>query len=209
MLDTKWTAVALKIEDFIRKSNFRKSFSAVTASSYHMTIYPIYQCGNQLIPPVQRWANATGQIISNQHFLPAGALIDEDEKAFCLLKTYLNEPLSIKYATLKIGTYMMSVQLEFEEQSLQRIRYVRNELAKVYGRTDFSIVNERPHILLAYANGKMKQLDPEEWNKLNRLVAPLNGAKLMLPNKYLFYSINEYHPYDANIDCRAVSFRAY
>jgi len=129
--------------------------------------------------------------------------------ALCILERYMNETLHIKYATLNIGKRTISLSLEAEKESLERIRNVRKLLAKVYEHADSSMepIDERMQITLAYVYGEKKTVDVEEWNKLSRLARPFNGAKLSLPIVYLFESMKQYYPFQKKTSCNAYSWQ--
>jgi len=131
MIHSDWLNRAKKIENFIRNSHSRRSFVALPADTYHMSIYNIYSNGNQLIPPINRWLQkSTRRSIPNRGWLPNEVLDEANKKALCILWKYLNEPLKIKYATLNIGTTALTLSLELQEESLQRIIKARNGLKK-------------------------------------------------------------------------------
>jgi len=68
-------------------------------------------------------------------------------------------------------------------------------------------INKKVHIALAYRFGKKEPLYLDDWNQLNELIAPLNGAKLSLPHVYLFESMVRYYPFrPTNLDCRVYDF---
>jgi len=204
MIDTNLTEAAEKIEEFIRK-NLKKSYATLPISSYHMTIYNIYTCGKTLIPPVQRWEKSSGQTVDERSWLPMEVLHEQNTEAMCIIEKYLNETLNIKYADINVDKGTISLTLELEQESLQRIRDVRMKLAKVYERTDSSLepINEKLKITLAYAYGQKKTLDLDVWNQLNLLSRPFNMAKLSLPSVYLFASMKEYIRFRKNDNCSA------
>lgn len=197
MIDPKLAKIAEQIERFIRASNFAKSYSALPANTYHMTIYSIYQCGSRMIPPVARWVKESGGMVSNSSWLPSEVLQDQHDRAMCVLEKYLNEPLYIKYASLNIGERIIKLSLEAEEKSMERIRHARQELAKIYEDPDLSMepINERLHITLAYVYAPKENFSLDEWNQLNKLTRPFNGAKLSLPSVYLFDNMTNYISY--------------
>lgn len=202
MIDPKLAKLAEQIEIYIRESTLAKSYSALPGNSYHMTIYSIYQCGNRLIPPVERWVNASGYTISKHAWLPKKVLQEQNNKAMCILEKYLAEPLYIKYATLNVGKKYIKLILKADEESMQRIRNTREELKKIYEHPDLSMepIGDRLHITLAYVYASMGNINVEEWNELNRLTRQFNGAKLLYPSVYLFESMERYIPYEKGID---------
>lgn len=197
MIDTELMKLAEQIERFIRASSFAKSYSPLPANTYHMTIYSIYQCGSRIIPPVARWVNETGGKVSSHTWLPNEVLREQHDKAMCVLEKYLREPLYIKYASLNIGERIIKLSLEAEEKSMERIRLAREEIVKIYEDPDLSMepISERLHITFAYVYGPKEKFNLDEWNRLNELVRPFNGAKLLLPSVYLFDSMTHFIPY--------------
>jgi len=206
MIDTELKNVAQHIEKFIWRSSYNISYSAVPAYSYHMSIYTIFSLSNKLIPPVQRWVN-TGSKLPDRGFLPHNVLKEEHNKALCIIKKYLSEPLRIKYAKLDIGERTIGLILELEEESLKRIRDARKKFAKVYEHKNKSMepIHKKLHITLAYIYSGRKTGSLKEYNQLKELVRPFNGAKFMPPHVYLYNHMKKYHPYRSrgNVDCRA------
>lgn len=197
MIEPGLAKFAERIEQFLRTSSLAASYSSLPARTYHMTIYSIYQCGNQMIPPVERWVNATGHTISNRYFLPHEVLQEQHDRASCIIKKYLNEPLHIKYASLNIGERNIKLLLEVDDESMERIRIAREEFVKIYEDFDWSMepINDKLHITLAYVYAPMDKTDVEEWNQLNKLVRGFSGARFILPSVYLFDSMTNYIPY--------------
>ncbi|KAJ6646060.1 hypothetical protein Bhyg_01269 [Pseudolycoriella hygida] len=205
MIDPYLVSVADQIEHFLRRSSLAKSYSPLPANTYHMTIYSIYQCGNKIIPPVKRWLDATGKTISNRTWLPDEVLRKQNEMATCILQKYLQDPLRIEYASLNITERSVKLQLKADEDSMERIRKVRDELVKIYEDPDLSLepINEKLHLGLAYVYAPAVNPDLEDWNQLNKLVRVFNGAKLHPPHVYLFDSMKNYMPFqsDEEIQC--------
>jgi len=195
LIDRGSMQVANQVEQYIRTSNLRRNFAALPASTYHMSVYTIYSVGNKLIPAVKRWQTLTGKKISDKSWLPVEALEDENNKAMCLLERTMNQPLKIKYATLKIGASVMSLRLEVEQESLDRIKAARKKLKRVYEHENKSMepIKNNLHITLAYVYGNMGELDIDAWNNLNYLVRSFNGAKLLPPYVYQFGSMEAYY----------------
>jgi len=195
-IDTELGDVTKRIEKFIQ-SSLSKSYAPLPADTYHTSIYTIYSGGNKPIPPVARWANETGQTIPVHSFLPEEVLMHQNSEAMRILKKNVGEPLQMKRATLTVGKTVLSLTVELEEESLQRIENVRKELVKVYEHPNLSLepIGEKLHITLAYAYGKKKKIDEDTWDELQELVRPLNTAKLMPPSVYLFESMVKYHPF--------------
>jgi len=144
--------------------------------------------------------------ISSRTWLPNEVLQEQHDKAMCVLEKYLREPLTvIKYASLNIGERIIKLSLEAEEKSLERIRMARAELAEIYEDPNWSMepISERLHITLAYVYAPKETFIVDEWNQLNELTRPFNGAKLLLPSVYLFDSMKHYIPYERSeeIEC--------
>lgn len=200
MVDAELAKVAKEIEKFIWTSQLRKSYKAVPPSRYNTSIYSIYHYGNDMIPLVQEWVDRK---ISNRSELFDLAFQQHTSEAICVLEKYLNESMIIKYASLNFGKQAISLTLDVEEESWKSIQNTRKTLAKVYENLSLCIspINEKLQIMLAYGN--RKRLTVNELNKLNYLVRPFNGAKLMLPSIYLHinkqYILVQKKPF---IDCR-------
>ncbi len=197
MVDPSLVMVSERIEQFLRESSFAESYSPLPAHTYHMTIFSIYQCGNQMIPPVERWANATGSSVSKGSWLPDEVLREQNEKAMCIIDKYLNEPLRIKYANLHRDEKIIAVSLVVEDESLKKIQNARQEFAKIYEELNLSMepINERLHITFGYVYAPLDQPNVEEWNQLNNLVETFIGEHLLTPSVYLFDSMTNYTPY--------------
>lgn len=150
-----------------------------------------------MIPPVERWVNANGYKISNHSWLPDDVLREQNDKASCIIKKYLTEPLHIKFARLIINERGIKISLEVQDKSLEMIRNARDELVKIYEDLDLSMepINEKLHMGLAYVYAPLVKLDVEEWNQLNKLVGEFNGARFLSPAVYLFDSMTNYIPY--------------
>lgn len=197
MIDPSLALLAERIEDFLGTSRLGENYSPLPASTYHMTIYSIYQCGNRLIPPVERWMNASGATVSNSAWLPAEVLQEQNEKAMCIIDKYLKEPLRVKFANLLVNQRAIKLSLEMDEESLERIRNARREFAKIYEDRDWSMepINEKLHVQLAYVYAPTDQPNWEESNQLNAWGASFNGQQFQVPSVYLFDSMINYVPY--------------
>lgn len=197
MIDPSLTKFAERIEQFLRTSSLALSYSALPASSYHMTIYTIYECGSEMIPSVERWVKANGYTISNRSWLPGEVLQKQHDRATCIIEKYLNEPLRIKYASVNIGERNIKLLLKVEEKSMERIRNARNKLVEIYEDLDLSMepISEKLHITLAYVYAPMDTPDVEEWNQLSKLVRTFNGGRFILPSVYQFDTMTNYIPY--------------
>lgn len=197
MIDPTLLLLAERIEDFLRTSSLDESYSPLPASTYHMTIYSIYQCGNRMIPPVERWVNSTGSLVSNSFWLPAEVLQEQNEKAMCIIDKYLNEPLRIKSTSLIINQRGIKLSLEVDKESLEQIRNARHEFVKIYEDLDLSMepISERLHMGLAYVYAPTFKPNVDEWNQLNKFVSEFDGKQFALPSVYLFDSMTNYLPY--------------
>lgn len=201
MIDPSLIALAQQIEHFLRTSSLSASYSPLPAATYHMTIYSIYQCGNQMIPTIKRWVDATGVTVSPSYWLHDDVLQEQNDRAMCIIDKYLVEPLYIKQTRLIINERGIKLLLEVDEKSILTIRNVRNEFAKIYEAYDFSLepIDEKLHMGLAYVyRANEKQLDVNERNELNQLVEAFNGGSFTLPSVYLFDSMTNYIPYRKN-----------
>jgi len=159
MIDPVWSEIARQIEQFIENSNnLRRNYSPIPAQTYHMSVYTIYSCGNTKIPAVQLWENMGGRI-SDRSWLPDLALENENNQATCTLEALLSKPLNIKYASLKITETVMSLGLELQKESLDRIKQARTILKRIYEHPNKSMepIENNLHITLAYIYGKKKK----------------------------------------------------
>ncbi|XP_037043736.1 uncharacterized protein LOC119079761 [Bradysia coprophila] len=198
MIDPSLTTLAQRIEQFLRTSSLSASYSPLPASTYHMTIYSIYQCGNRMIPPIKRWADATGVILSSSRWLPDDVLQDQNDKAMCIIGKYLVEPLRIRYARLTINERGIKLLLEVDERSMTLIRNARDQFAKIYENDDLSLepIDEKLHMGLAYVYAPAgKQLDVNERKELMELIETFNGKTFVVPSVYVFDSMTNYIPY--------------
>ncbi|KAG4073217.1 hypothetical protein HA402_013477 [Bradysia odoriphaga] len=198
MIDPSLTTLAQRIEQFLRTSSLSASYSPLPAATYHMTIFSIYQCGNRMIPPIKRWADATGNIVSSSHFLPGNVLQNQNDKAMCIIDKYLVEPLRIRYSRLIINERGIKLLLEVDERSMMLIRNARDQFAKIYENDDMSLepIDEKLHMGLAYVYAPTgRQLDVNERNELIELIERFNGKTFVLPSVYLFDSMTNYIPY--------------
>lgn len=203
MIDPSLALLAERIEQFLGTSRLGENYSPLPASTYHMTIYSIYQCGNRMIPPVERWVNATGNTVSNNFWLPAEVLQEQNEKAMCIIDKYLNEPLRIKFANLVVNQRGIKLSLELDEESLEKIRNARREFVKIYEDRDWSMepINERLHIGLAYVYEPTDEPNVDESNQLNDMArSSFEGKHFQMPSVYLFDSMTNYIPYDRRND---------
>jgi len=165
--------LADQIEDFLKKSSFRKSYSALPADTYHITVYTI----------------------PNRRKLNAKELDYRNSRAVCTLERFRDE-LYIKSASLELIKGTISIRVELQPSNVQMIR---NELATVYGNPMPHA--DTFHMTLAYVFGKMEHIDMNDWNDLNWLVGQFNGAILLPPKVYRFDSMINYTPFSSS--CRS------
>lgn len=197
MIDPSLAFIAERIENFLRKSSWAVGYAPLPANTYHMTIYSIYQCGNRMIPPVERWVNETGVAVSKNFWLPDDVLQKQNDKAMCIIDKYLKEPLHIRRVSLVVHERGIKLVLNVEEDSLVRIRNARNEFAIIYEDLDLSLepIDKRLHIGLAYVYATKRIPTIEERNQLSEIVQTFNGGSFVLPTVYLFDSMTNYIPY--------------
>jgi len=209
-IDNRLTDVARNMEYIIRFSSLGRSYAPLPANTYHMSIYTIFSAGNKLIPPVQRWVNATRKKVSKTNWLPHEVLEKQNNEATCVLAYYLHQPLIIKNVKLDINDNIIGLILELHEESLQRIRSARKELQKLYDHPNKSLepINKKLHITLAYAYRKIDKVDVQAQRDLEGWARWFIESNLLNPYVYLYSSVANYQAYKkrTDVDCRAYDF---
>lgn len=199
-MNDRFIQTAHELEQFLRKSSLAKTYSPLPATTYHMSIFTIYSCGNKMIPPIKDWFKQNNQTNTNQNCLPDGMLKDQHDRATCVLEKYLNKSLVITNATLDIGKRIIGLSLTLDNDSLDRIKIVRNKLKTIYRHRNKSMepIDRKLHITLAYVYARQKPRNRREKLRLLKLAKKFKGSILSQPRVYRYTTMKDYFCYCAN-----------
>lgn len=187
------------VEDYIKNSRFlSKYFSALPASSYHMTVFNLWCCNAPLLPIHKKWIDEKKMLIEEN----SGSY--EPVVGFTYRENFFQMMLEISEHSKMIPNFPVEIRLfkslnsitasvDIHSDHLIGLRNLREKISPLITHGDENLV---PHITFAYKYREIEKYDIENVKKemleLEKLIESDKAVILKTPTPCMFSSMEYY-----------------